>query len=273
MVRRRLVGAVRSVFNDTARGERPVQPSDEALFAPDTPIRLVHADVTAMMVGGVAALLMQALHPRALQGVLDHSNFREDMLGRLRRTARFIAVTTYAHRDEAEAAIARVDAIHARVTGTMPDGSRYAAQEPGTLAWVHIAESWCFMEAHLRYVRPDMSPADQDRYFAQSGLVARKLGADPVPDTRSEALALIARYRPDLRGSPDARETARIVLAGTSRKPAERALHRLLGEAAVDLLPGFARKMLGLRRPLLTSLPTRAATGMLANTMRWAFGR
>ena len=87
-LRQRLVGRVRAVFHDVEGGEQSVPPSDEALFERDSPIRLVHADVVSMMVGGIRSLLLQMLHPHALQGVLDHSNFRSDMHGRLRRTAR-----------------------------------------------------------------------------------------------------------------------------------------------------------------------------------------
>ena len=100
-LRSQLVSKVRGVFNDVEGGEKPVPVSDEALFEKDSPIRLVHADIVAMMVGGIRSLLLQMLHSHALQGVLDHSNFREDMHGRLRRTARFIAVTTFGHRDDA----------------------------------------------------------------------------------------------------------------------------------------------------------------------------
>ena len=90
--RTRLVSQVRATFNDVEGGQEPVPPSDEALFERDSPIRLVHADVVGMMVGGVRSLLLQMLHPHALHGVLDHSDFRADMHGRLRRTrrARFI---------------------------------------------------------------------------------------------------------------------------------------------------------------------------------------
>src|SRR5690606_5043023 len=128
---------VRAVFNDLERGEKPVPPSDNALFARNTPIRLVHADIVSMMIGGMTALLLQMLHPHALRGVLDHSNFRADMHGRLRRTARFIAVTSFGDRADAEAAIDRVNAIHRRINGTLPDGTPYSATDPATLAWVH----------------------------------------------------------------------------------------------------------------------------------------
>ena len=83
-----LVDSVRAVFNDRARGERPVQRRDDGLFGRQAVAWRVHGDVAAMMVGGVAALLLQMLHPAVLAGVWDHSNFRQDMLGRLRRTLR-----------------------------------------------------------------------------------------------------------------------------------------------------------------------------------------
>src|SRR3954452_21598503 len=129
-IRRALVKQVRATFNDQSRGEKPVPSSDEALFPPGSVIRRVHGDVTSMMVGGIAALLTQMLHPKALAGVWDHSDVAEDMLGRLRRTARFIATTTYAHSDSAREAIAKVKSIHEQVSGRLPDGSDYRATDP-----------------------------------------------------------------------------------------------------------------------------------------------
>ena len=209
-LRRQLVRQVRAVFNDPRRAEAPVVPSDNAWFAPNTPIRMVHADVVGMMVGGMSALLLQMLHPHALQGVLDHSSFRADMHGRLRRTARFIAVTTYGDRRAADAAIDKVNAIHAHVKGTLPDGTPYSAQDPRVLAWVHVTEASAFLNAYLRYVRPDMPPAEQDRYFEQFALVARRLGADPVPESRAEATALIEAMRPELAAGEEARKVAQL---------------------------------------------------------------
>ena len=269
-LRNRLVGRVRAVFNDVAAGQQPVAISDEALFERDSPIRMVHAGVVSMMVGGIRSLLLQMLHPHALQGVLDHSNFREDMHGRLRRTARFIAVTTFAHRDEAMAAIERVNRIHAQVGGMLPDGTPYAASDPRTLAWVHVAEATSFLEAYLAYVRPAMTRAEQDEYFRQFAIVARALGADPVPETRVEAEELIEDMRCDLAPSDAAREVADLVLnqrtAGTPR-----AVQKALGTAAVDLLPPYARTMLGLSRPTTSALPARLATRTMSETLRWAF--
>ena len=269
-LRLKLVEQVRGVFNDVESGQQPVPPSDEALFARDTPIRMVHADIVAMMVGGIRGLLLQMLHPHALQGVLDHSNFRSDMHGRLRRTARFIAVTTFGHRDDAQAAIDRVNRIHAAVGGTLPDGSPYSASDPRVLAWVHLAEATSFLAAYLRHVRPDMPGAEQDEYYRQFAVIPVALGADPVPTNRAEAEAIFRELRSDLAASTAAREVADLVL--TQRpKGAPPAVQALLGAEAVALLPPFARSMLGLERPGLAAIPARAATWGMGKTLRWAF--
>ena len=269
-LRLKLVERVRGVFNDVESGQQPVPTSDEALFPKDSPIRMVHADIVAMMVGGVRGLLLQMLHPHALQGVLDHSNFRTDMHGRLRRTARFIAVTTFGHRDDAMAAVDRVNRIHAKVGGTLPDGTAYSATDPRTLAWVHVAEATSFLAAYLRHVRPDMPGSEQDEFYRQFAVIARALGADPVPIDRREAEAIFRDLRTDLTASPAAREIAQLVL---TQKPAGSppAVQALLGAEAVALLPPFARSMLALERPGLAAIPARAATWGMGKTLRWAF--
>jgi uncharacterized protein (DUF2236 family) len=269
-MRLKLVEQVRGVFNDTSAGQKPEPPSDDALFAPDTPIRMVHADLVGMMVGGIRGLLIQMLHPSALQGVLDHSNFREDMHGRLQRTARFIAVTTFGHRDRAIAAIERVNVIHEQVTGTLPDGAPYSARDPRTLAFVHVAEATSFLAAYLRHVRPDMPGHEQDEYYRQFAVIARALGADPVPENRNEAEAMLREMRGELRASPEAREVAQLVL---TQKPdgTPPGVQAMLGAEAVALLPPFARSMLDLQRPGLATIPARAATWGMGKTLRWAF--
>lgn len=269
-LRLRLVSQVRGVFHDANKGHQPTPPSDEALFERDSPIRLVHADIVGMMTGGVRALLLQMLHPHALQGVLDHSNFREDMHGRLQRTARFIAVTTFGHQDEAMKAIDRVNRIHARVGGTLPDGTPYEATNPRTLAWVHVTEAQSFLAGYLRHVRPDMPGAEQDEYYRQFAVIARALGADPVPETRAEADRIFRELRHDLSASPAAREVAQLVLSQRP-KGTPAAVQTMLTADAVAMLPDWARTMLRLQRPMLTALPARAATWGMGRTLRWAF--
>jgi uncharacterized protein (DUF2236 family) len=266
-----LVGQIRRTFNDTANGERPVAPSDHALFPRESVVWRVHGDVTSMMVGGLAALLVQMLHPAALAGVWDHSDVGRDQLGRLRRTARFIAVTTFGDRDAAEQAIARVRSIHARLTGVLPNGTSYRVDDPALLAWVHVAGCIMFLDAWRRYGEPRMSRVDQDRYFAESGVIAEMLGADPVPRTRCEAQALIDDFRSQLRFDDRTREFQRLVLEARPADWREAPVQRLLTSAAVDVLPPFAKGLHGFRGRWPAPPLVRAATAGIAGTLRWAF--
>lgn len=270
-VRRAIIREVRAMFNDTARGESPVQRSDNALFTPDDVTWRVHGDVVSMLAGGVASLMMQMLHPRVLAGVWDHSNFRTDMHGRLRRTARFIAQTTYGDRGAAEAVIDRVRRIHAAVGGTLPDGTPYRADDPHLLAWVHVTETTSFLDGWIRYGEPGMRRADQDRYFAEMARMGRALGADPVPESRAEAERLIASYRPELRVDDRTREVLRLLLAQRAPSAAAQPVQALTMQAGIDLLPGWAQRMHGLTPPMLARPLVRAGTTGIARTLRWAF--
>lgn len=268
-VRNAILRQVRAAFNQGKIPESRTPPSDEALFEKDSPIRMVHADVMGMMIGGIRGLFLQMLHPAALQGVLDYSNFREDAQGRFHRTAQFISTTTFGHRDRAQEAIERVNRIHGKITGTLPDGTPYSAGSPRTLAWVHIAEATSFLEGYLRHARPDMPRAEQDEYYAQMAVIGRALHADPVPTSVAEANAIMREFRHELTTSKEAREIAQFVLAIRPRGfPAP--LQQAVGAEAVLMLPPFARSMLGLSRPGLAALPARATTWGLGRTLRWA---
>jgi uncharacterized protein (DUF2236 family) len=270
-IKRAIAAQVVALFNDRARGERPVKRRPDGLFGPGAVAWRIHGDVTSMMVGGIAGLLLQMLHPAVLAGVWDHSNFRHDMHGRLRRTARFIATTTFGGADDAEAIIARVRGIHDRVRGTLPDGRPYAANDPALLAWVHVTEATSFLDAWIRYGNPALPQVDQDRYFVEMGGVARALGADPIPATRAEARALIEATRAQLVCDSRTREVARLVLTQRAKTPMADPFQALTMQAGIDLLPAWARRMHGLPEPLFSRTLVRAGTLGMARTLRWAF--
>lgn len=266
-----IAGRVVALFNDRARGDARVVRRLDGVFGPKAVAWRVHGDVASMMVGGISSLLLQMLHPAVLAGVWDHSNFRTDMHGRLRRTARFIALTTYGGREEAEAVIARVRKIHDRVDGTLPDGTPYAANDPALLAWVHVTEATSFLNAWRRYVEPGMSAADQDRYFAEMAQVGRALGASPVPSDRDGTRRLIATYRPQLRADARTREVRDLVLNAATPDLLGAGVQVLGNQAAIDLLPDWARRMHELPNPLFARPLVRAGTLAVAQTLRWAF--
>jgi uncharacterized protein (DUF2236 family) len=244
--------------------------TDTGLFGPGSACWKVHGDFTSMMVGGVTALLLQMLHPGALAGVWDHSNFREDMHGRLRRTARFIAGTTYGSVVEAEALIDHVRAIHDKVSGVLPDGAAYSANDPDLLTWVHVAEVSSFLAAHLRYKNPALPPAEQDRYYAEVAEIARRLGATDVPTSRAEVAAYLRRVRPQLRYDHRTREVARALLAQPAPTLAAAPVLKMMFEAAEDLLPDWAQRLHGFRIPASRRPAVRLGMKGVGRVLRWA---
>lgn len=271
MVKDLIVERVRSFFHDRSHGEQPVKRSHDGLFGPNSVAWKVHGDVATMMVGGVAGLLMQMLHPAVLAGVWDHSNFRQDMHGRLRRTARFIALTTYGSRSEAEQAIQHVRMVHSGVTGMLPDGTPYSANDPNLLTWVHVTEAYCFLEAWKHYAEPGMPLAEQDRYFAEMREVALRMGCRTVPESYSETIAFMQAKRGELDESDRTREIVALLLNPPVQNLAFIPLQRISAQAAVDILPRWARRMHNLSSSKLGRPIVRGGTAGLAGLLRWAF--
>ncbi len=264
-IRRRIT----ALFNDAEKGERPILRRADALFAADSVAWRVNGDIVTMMIGGVSGLLLQMLHPAVLAGVWDHSDFRSDMHGRLRRTAKFIAVTTYDHAECGIAAIDRVRGIHDRIGGVLSDGTPYRVSDPALLAWVHVTEAISFLNAWIRYAEPDMPLADQDQYFAEMAVVAERLGADPVPRDRAAAEALIRSMRSGLRADDRTREVAQLVLTQSVGAALTDAASAVIMQAGVDLLPDWAQSMHGLTTPPVAVV--RAGAHALARTLGWAY--
>ncbi len=260
---RKLVGGDGS---DTVERNR----ADTGLFGPDSACWKVHGDFTSMMVGGISALMLQMLHPGALAGVWDHSDFRTDMTGRLKRTAQFIAGTTYGDRAEAQALIDHVKMIHGRVAGALPDGTPYSADDADLLTWVHVAEVTSFLNAYLTYVDPAFPLAEQDRYFGEVAEIARRLGATDVPTDRAQIAAYLNAVRPALRYDERTRTVAHALLSQKPPSAAAAPAFRAAFDAAKVLLPDWGARM----HSFVLGAPKRAATRLsiqaLGKTMRWA---
>jgi uncharacterized protein (DUF2236 family) len=250
-------------------GERPRIMEADRWFAADRPIRQVHSDC-AMFVGGMAALLLQSLHPLAMAAVADHSGYRTDPWGRLQRTSHFIAATTFGREEDAMAAIAAVRAIHEHVTGTAPDGRPYAASDPHLLTWVHVAEVHAFLRAYEVYGERPLGQAARDGYVADMALIAAELGVPDPPGTEAGILATLGRYRPELAGTPQAREAARFLLREPPLPLVLRPVYAGLAAAAVTLLPRWARHELRIRSlPMADATLARPAGHLVVTAIRW----
>jgi uncharacterized protein (DUF2236 family) len=249
------------------------QRSDAGLFGPGSVTWRVHGS-PVMLIGGLRALIIQALHPLALAGVAEHSDFRARPLYRLRRTAEYVATVTFADSATARSAGEHVRRIHTFVHGTDPvTGRAYSAQDPDTLLWVHCVEAHSFLAAYRAY-GGSLTAADQDRYLAESARAAALVGIPPemVPASTEAMRAYFAQLRDTLVASDAARDTIRFVV----RPPLTRELLalqpalRLTAAAAVGLVPRDLRRLAGVERPWIVDAATHVSVGAAARTIQIA---
>ena len=270
---RRLIGAaVQNLLvgeRDLSAFDRPE--GDPGLLGPDSVAWRVHGDL-ACLIGGVRALFLQTMHPLAMAGVAEHSDYRNDPFGRLHRTAAYIAVTTFGSTEAATAAIARVNSVHKSVLGIAPDGRPYAATDPELLLWVHATEVASFVKAVQLFGTTQISPEDVDRYLAEMAPIAEALGAENVPTDRVEMKVYWDRVRPELVAGSQAKETARFLL--TPPLPLwARPAYGVITAAAVGSLPSVVREGLGLpNMPVVNQVAVRPAARAVVKLLGWSLG-
>ncbi|HET6817467.1 MAG TPA: oxygenase MpaB family protein [Mycobacteriales bacterium] len=223
--------------------------SDIGLFGPESVTWRVQSD-PIMWVAGLRALLLQAVHPAAMAGVLDHSDFRADPWGRLIRTADYVGTVAFGSSDEVAEIGRRVRAVHAKVRGIDGrSGRTYSARDPHLLLWVHCCEVESFLTTFQR-AGGGLTAAEVDRYYAEQTRAAAVVGLDPakVPDSAAAMTSYFRRMRPELHADERTRRTARYVMAPpmpawvqlvTPARPAWLGVAGLAGA----LLPRWARRL------------------------------
>ena len=242
---------------------------DPGLFGPSSVTWQMHGD-PMMWVAGIRALYLQALHPRAVRGVMQNSDFRKDAWGRLMRTANFVGTTTYGTTEAAERAGARVRKIHRMLSATDPDtGERYGVGEPELLLWVHCAE----IDSYLSVARRSgfrLTDAQADRYIGEHRTSARLVGLDPdaVPANQAEMAAYFEKVRPDLAAGPEARAVDDFLLRPPTHPllvPAREVLWRRVAQLAYAALPPYAHELYGrpAPKPDTVTLQLRATGNVL----------
>ena len=273
-LRLRLGGAVRGLLTGDERSsmapfESP--PGDPGLLGPDSVAWRVHSDI-AGLIGGLRALLLQTMHPLAMAGVAEHSDYRDDPWGRLHRTAGFVGVTTFGSTDAARRAIAQVRAVHDVVEGVAPDGRRYSANDPDLLRWVHATEVDSFVKAVDAYGTVELTGSEIDQYLDEMSVVALELGADWVPRSRQELRSYWRSVRPELRVGPQAREATRFLVNPPVPLWA-RPAYGVITAAAVSTLPAFVRRSLRLPKlPVVDAVAVRPAASSLMRVLGWSLG-
>lgn len=242
---------------------------DEGYFGPGSAVWAVHSGIPTV-VAGIRALLMQTLHPGAMAGVHDHSRYRDDPLGRLAGTVRWVLTTTFADRAQAEAACGWVSRLHERVRGEYvgADGEtvEYSAGDPELVAWVHCVFADAFIGSHETW--GGRVPGGSDQYVREWAIAGELMGMPAPPRTRAELDAAIAAYVPVLRRDERVDDAVRW-LRKPPLGPGVGAGYRILFAGAVASLPEQYRELLGLKRP---RWPAITLTRLLLVAMRLLLG-
>ncbi|QEV99841.1 DUF2236 domain-containing protein [Microbacterium caowuchunii] len=270
-LRARLLTALAGDPDGTPAWVRALAEGDDGgYFADGGAVWTVHAG-TATFVAGIRALLIQALHPGAMAGVHDFSRYREDPIGRLTGTVRWIICVTYGSTEQAHAETARVGRLHQRVAGTYSTdtGPRtYSASDAALLEWVHVAFTEAFLGAHQRW--GGSIPGGADAYVREWAQAGRLMHVSDPPETEADLRARMDAYleRGDLRHDERVAEVVRFLRNVPFTGPM-RLAYRVLFAAAVASLPRAYRKLLGLRR---TPLPVITATRIVLAISSRALG-
>lgn len=244
-------------------------PGDPGLFGPDSMTWRVHEHFTAMMVGGLSSLMVQALHPRALAAVWDHSDFRHDLRARLGRTAYFVASTTYGGRAMAMRTIERVNAIHARVAGLDLQRRPYVANEPALIRWVHLVEISSFLKAFQWLSDKPLSPAESDRYIAEMNQVGHLLGAVDLPQSWRSSEQALLDFQPELVWDARTQEIMRVI-ESYPVDLLDRPFMALVLQAAFDVMPDWALRQMGRTRSCaMQQGVTRRVLQMATEPVQW----
>jgi uncharacterized protein (DUF2236 family) len=221
---------------------------DPGLFGPSSLTWRVLSNPASVFIGGITAVLLELAEPRVRSGVWDHTTFRKDPIGRMRRTGFTAMVFTYGCKRDAEAVTSRVRRLHQRVKGVTPDGQPYQATNPELLTWVYVTAVYGFLNAYLRYVNPRLARAEQDRYYTEALRVCQYYGVNWMPGSAAEVEGYLEQMQSILRHHEIMEEflclvsNTPIVSAGTLP------IQRLLVQAAIDLLPCWARELLQLAK-------------------------
>lgn len=216
-----------------------------ALLAPDSVTWRVMKNPVALMVGGIAGVILELAEPRVRTGVWEHTAFRRDPAGRIRRTGYAAMVTVYGPADAARTLIAGVSRRHAMIGGATPAGAPYRADDDDLLTWVQATASFGFLEAYCRYVHP-LSEAQRDQFYAEGALSASLFGVRTPPCDGAAVAALFETMRPRLERSEITFEFLSLLKQAPLLPALARPLQRLAARAAIEILPDWARDVLGL---------------------------
>ena len=243
-LKKRVNVAIRDAIGLSQNPPPICQDPDEAYTAIDSVARLVHGDLASMVIGGLASLFLQMLHPRAMAGVAQHSRYQDDPFGRMLQTANFIGATTYGSKSSSKKSIKRVLQVHEQVVGLTIQGEPYAANDRDLLSWVHCAEIAMFYRAYEVFGKLPLFPGEKDQYVEEMSQLAKDLGCAPIPYNADELADQLESFRPELELRADGRRARNFLQHEVVQGRLRRLVFWFLLRSSYSLLPDWACQML-----------------------------
>jgi len=240
-------------------------PGDPGLFGPQSVTWSVVGDVSTF-IGGIRALLIQAAHPEVVAGVVDHSIYESDPLGRLSRTSAYVTATTYGAMPEVDEALQRVRMAHIGVEGTSHRDRPYTANGAMYAAWVHNVLADSFLAGYETFGARELSAGEADRYVREQARLGALVKAKELPQTRAYLSRWIAEH-PDVGPSPGMEQTVAF-LRHPPLPPTVLPAYELLFHAAAATVPSRLASILGIKRYAWA----RPAGDTLTKALRWSLG-
>lgn len=272
MLRKRIEQKIQNVVGLKENPVNFLQPvGDPGLFGPKSMVWQVHSDFSAMLVGGIVALYLQMLHPQVLAGVWDHSNFQQDLSGRLKRTAQFVSAVSFGPTEPALQFIEKVISIHKSIKGITEQGIPYTAEDPELLLWVHATQCFGYLEAYKRYRTPTLTATQETQYLQEYQRILVALGG-PAIDWRSykDLDQYLSSKQGQLLVDHRVKTTYDILRLEGAKTQNQRWLGGLFFDAALDLVPVWGQAMFDYHPSFLGQKLRTQSIHRIAQLLRWA---
>lgn len=265
----------KKIENIVGLKENPVnflEPSgDKGLFGPTSMVWKVHGDFSSMLVGGITALYLQMIHPQVLAGVWDHSNFREDLSGRLKRTAQFVSVVSFGPKKEAERLLRKIAFIHQSVVGVTEQGKPYTANDPDLLLWVHATQCFGYLRAYQRYHSRVLTEDQIAQYLKEYQQILLALGGEKVQwQSWADLIAYLESKTHLLEGGHRVEEVYKILCLEARQGKNASVTGTIFLNSALDLVPKWGQSIFKYSPSSVGIIRRTAFVRVVARLLRWA---
>ncbi len=245
--------------------------TDEGYFGPESVSWILFSDPSSKL-GGVAAILMQALNPMMMRLFDQTSGYATDMEGRAERTGRYIDTTIFGDRAHADAAGTSVRRMHAHAHWNDPKtGMELRADNHDWLVWTHNTVVWGVLRGADAF-GPDLTIDQQDTFIQEQHKAAELVGIDPsiLSSTRAELDSYMDEQKSWMALTLPAAELAKgLRKPNLKGNPVKVWAGIIVQDGILFMLPDWARQLYGIEgRPMNLGSAARLTRRFIAGARK-----